>query len=54
MGEDEISYHSRRALAELDRARLCHDVHSARSHLELAGEHLERMRSLCRKGLVLI
>ena len=46
--DDEISYHSTRALAELDQARRCADAHAARRHLELAEQHLERMRSLCR------
>ncbi|HLL30175.1 MAG TPA: hypothetical protein VK403_04185 [Allosphingosinicella sp.] len=46
--DDEISYHSSRALAELDRARRCADVHAARCHLQLAEQHLDRMRSLCR------
>ncbi len=46
--DDEISYLSTRALAELDQARRCVDVHAARSHLQLAEQHLDRMRSLCR------
>ncbi|HYE26693.1 MAG TPA: hypothetical protein VEA61_00435 [Allosphingosinicella sp.] len=46
--DDEIGYHSSRALAELDQARRCRDVHAARCHLQLAEQHLERMRSLCR------
>jgi hypothetical protein len=46
--EDEIGYHSSRALAELDQARRCPDVHAARSHLRLAEAHLDRMRTLCR------
>ncbi|MEA3054035.1 MAG: hypothetical protein QOG72_2938 [Sphingomonadales bacterium] len=46
--DDEISYHSSRALAELDRARSCADVHAARCHLRLAEQHLDRMRALCR------
>jgi hypothetical protein len=44
---DEISYHSSRALAELDSARRCADAHAARCHLELAEQHLDRMRALC-------
>ena len=44
--DEEISYHSNRALTEIDRARKCADVHAARCHLELAERHLERMRSL--------
>lgn len=47
MDDDQISYHSSRALAELDRARRCHDVNVARCHLQLAEQHLDRMRSLC-------
>jgi hypothetical protein len=46
--DDEISYHSSRALAELDHARRCPDVDVARRHLALAEQHLDRMRSLCR------
>ncbi len=48
MDDEEISYHSSRALAELDQARRCVDVHAARRHLQLAEQHLDRMRSLCR------
>jgi hypothetical protein len=46
--EDEISYHSARALEELDRARHCVDAHASRCHLQLAEQHLDRMRTLCR------
>jgi hypothetical protein len=46
--DEEISYHSTRALAELDQARRCPDVHAARCHLQLAEQHLDRMRALCR------
>lgn len=48
--DDEISYHSSRALAELDQARRCSDVQVARCHLQLAEQHLDRMRSLCREA----
>jgi hypothetical protein len=48
--DDEIGYHSNRALAELDRARESRDAHVARCHLKLAEQHLERMRSLCREA----
>ncbi|HEX8626285.1 MAG TPA: hypothetical protein VF782_14585 [Allosphingosinicella sp.] len=44
--DDEISYHSSRALAELDQARRCVDAHAARCHLQLAEQHLDRMRAL--------
>jgi len=46
--DDEISYHSSRALAELDQARRCPDAHAARCHLQLAEQHLDRMRALSR------
>jgi len=46
--DEEISYHSSRALAELDQARRCADAHAARCHLQLAEQHLDRMRTLCR------
>ena len=46
--DEEISYHSSRALAELDQARRCVDVHAARCHLQLAEQHLDKMRTLCR------
>jgi hypothetical protein len=46
--DDEISYHSSPALAELDQARRCADVHAARCHLQLAERHLDRMRTLAR------
>lgn len=50
--DDDISYHSSRALAELDQARRCADVHAARCHLQLAEQHLDRMRALCRAAAV--
>lgn len=48
MDEDEISYHSGRALAELDQARRCVEANAARCHLQLAEQHLDRMRALAR------
>jgi hypothetical protein len=48
MDDDDITYHSSRALAELDQARRCADAHAARCHLELAERHLDRMRTLAR------
>jgi hypothetical protein len=50
--DDEIGYHSNRALAELDQARRCRDVQAARCHLELAEKHLDLMRSLCGEAAV--
>jgi hypothetical protein len=46
--DEEISYHSSRALAELDQACRSPDTHAARCHLQLAEQHLDRMRSLAR------
>jgi hypothetical protein len=48
MMDEEISYHSNRALAELDQARRCPDANAARCHLQLAEQHLDRMRLLAR------
>ncbi|HYI41300.1 MAG TPA: hypothetical protein VE053_13380 [Allosphingosinicella sp.] len=44
--DDNISYHSSRALAELEQARRCANANAARCHLQLAEQHLERMRTL--------
>jgi hypothetical protein len=46
--DDEISFQSGRALAELDLARSTKDTEAARTHLARAEEHLDVMRSLCR------
>ncbi|HEX2764148.1 MAG TPA: hypothetical protein VHM92_09970 [Allosphingosinicella sp.] len=43
---DDIAFHSRRALAEIDLARSTADSRAARAHLVLAEQHLERMREL--------
>jgi hypothetical protein len=48
--DDEIGFHSRRALAEIDLARRTADSRAARSHLSLAEQHLERVRSLSGRG----
>jgi hypothetical protein len=48
--DDEIGFHSSRALAELDLARRCADFRAARAHLLLAEEHLDRVRTLCRSA----
>ena len=44
--DDEVAFHSKRAMAELDLARRCLDLHAARPHLALAEKHLQRMRAL--------
>jgi hypothetical protein len=44
--DDEIGFHSRRALAEIDLARRTADSRIARSHLSLAERHLDRVRML--------
>jgi hypothetical protein len=50
---DDISFHSRRALAELDLAVKAACGTAARAHLSLSGLHLDRMRHICRStGLV--
>ncbi|HEY0112514.1 MAG TPA: hypothetical protein VGB59_05110 [Allosphingosinicella sp.] len=46
--DDEIGFHSGRALAELDLARGASDVEAARLHLAEAERHLDLMRELCR------
>lgn len=42
---DDIAFHSKRALAEIDLARHTADSRAARAHL-VAEQHLERMREL--------
>ncbi|HYW17347.1 MAG TPA: hypothetical protein VE891_14500 [Allosphingosinicella sp.] len=46
--DDEINYHSSRALAELAQARRSADSNAARCHLQLADQHLQRIRALAR------
>jgi hypothetical protein len=45
MNED-ISFHSRRAMAELDRALAARSEAAAKAHFALSSLHLERMRNL--------
>ena len=44
---DEISFHARRALAELALAVRASTVKAAHAHFCLSGLHLERVRQLC-------
>jgi hypothetical protein len=44
---DEITFHSKRAMAELDMATRAASVPAARAHFNLSTLHLERMRQLC-------
>jgi hypothetical protein len=44
--EDEIGFHTARAMAEIDLARRASDGRAARAHLALANEHLDRIRGL--------
>lgn len=43
---DDISFHSRRAMAELDRALSARNDAAAKAHFALSSLHLERMRTL--------
>jgi hypothetical protein len=46
---DDISFHSKRAMAELDLAVRASSTAAARAHFSLSSLHLERMRSLTEK-----
>ncbi len=43
---DQISFHSERAMAELDQALRASSVMAARAHFDLSALHLQRMQSL--------
>jgi hypothetical protein len=45
-GGDEISFHSKRAMAELDLAVRASSFEAARAHFGLSSLHLDRMRKL--------
>jgi hypothetical protein len=45
-GQDDISFHSRRAMAELDLAVRANCTEAARAHFSLSSLHLDRMRML--------
>jgi hypothetical protein len=44
---DDITFHSRRAMVELDTAAHAASTSAARAHFSLSTLHLERMRRLC-------
>jgi hypothetical protein len=44
--QDEIKFHSDRAMSELDLASRSADMRAAEAHLRLSALHLERMRQL--------
>ena len=44
--QDEIKFHSDRAMSELDMASRSADRRAAEAHLRLSALHLERMRQL--------
>ncbi len=44
--EEQIEYHSQRAIGELDRGLVAASVPAARAHLQLSSLHLTRMREL--------
>jgi hypothetical protein len=44
--QDEIKFHSDRAMSELDMASRSADMRAAEAHLRLSALHLERMRQL--------
>ncbi len=46
--QDDIKFHSDRAMAELDRALGAGSTVAAEAHLKLSALHLERMRTLSR------
>jgi hypothetical protein len=46
--DDEVRFHTRRAMAELDLASRSHDATAARAHLGLSELHLRRMREIWR------
>jgi hypothetical protein len=44
--EDQIDYHSQRAMRELDLGLIASCVAAARAHLQLSSLHMSRMREL--------
>jgi hypothetical protein len=48
-GGDDISFHSKRAMAELDLAVRAETSAAARAHFGLSSLHLDRMRVLTEK-----
>jgi hypothetical protein len=44
--QDDIDYHSKRAVSELDRGLISQSMEAARAHLRLSSLHFERAREL--------
>ena len=44
--EEQIEYHSQRAMRELDQGLVASCVAAARAHLQLSSLHMSRMRDL--------
>lgn len=44
--QNDIDYHSERAMWELDRGLISQSIRAARAHLELSSLHFERARAL--------
>jgi hypothetical protein len=44
--DEDIEYHSLRAMQELDRGLIARSIAAARAHLQLSSLHLQRMRDL--------
>ncbi|SMF61142.1 hypothetical protein [Allosphingosinicella indica] len=47
--QDDIDYHSKRAISELDKGLICQSMEAARAHLRLSSLHFERVRELSGK-----
>jgi hypothetical protein len=45
--QDEIKFHTDRAMSELKLASQTANPQAARAHLKLSGLHLDRLRALC-------
>jgi hypothetical protein len=48
--QDEVKFHSDRAMAEIELASRSADRNAAEAHLRLSALHLERVRALSRAG----
>jgi len=48
-GGDDIGFHSKRAMAELDLAVRAGSTEAAKAHFSLSSLHLDRMRALTEK-----
>ena len=44
--EDQIAYHSKRAMKELDLGLMAGSIPAARAHMQLSSLHLQRAREL--------